>query len=496
MGGTVDRDMGAYPFGDTTIVGLIPAGAPTVIITSPQGSGTYITTNSTVGLAGTALDNLAVTSVTWNCSTDGSGTASGTASWSVASIPLQPGNNVVTITAHDADGNTGSAVLTVEYRPVSSNQPPVANAGTDQSVSAGASVLLDGRLSYDPDAWPAATLTYAWTRVSGPAITIFGAGSARPSFIATAAGTNVLQLTVYDGAIYSTDQVTVVVVPVGANLPPAANAGTDVIGAVGVAVTLDGSASDDPDDAPSALTYSWTQEGGPTVALAGASTAAPSFLPAAEGTYVFRLTVSDGAAQASDTVAVTVLPVGSNLPPTAYAGPDQSVSVGDNVRLDASGSSDPDGDAVVFAWTQVSGPVVTIDHADDAVAFVAVAQAGTYVFRVTVSDAEYTDDDTVVITVTEADDVVPGTAPRELQLRPNRLVLVEGTIVQIVGPAAIGDGKAVVYSVSGKVVTDTEIAAVGNAVEGMLDAALLEPGIYLVAAGSGANVHRARLVVE
>src|SRR5690606_8276847 len=60
--------------GDTT--------APTVTITSPTSATTYATNQSSIALQGTASDNVGVTQVTWSNSRGGSGTASGTTSWS------------------------------------------------------------------------------------------------------------------------------------------------------------------------------------------------------------------------------------------------------------------------------------------------------------------------------------------------------------------------------------------------------------------------------
>ena len=60
---------------------------PTVSITSPTTSSAYSTTQSTIALSGTASDNVGVTSVTWtNSANSTSGTASGTTSWSIASV--------------------------------------------------------------------------------------------------------------------------------------------------------------------------------------------------------------------------------------------------------------------------------------------------------------------------------------------------------------------------------------------------------------------------
>jgi hypothetical protein len=84
----------------------------TLTISSP-GATTISTSSATIVFAGTASDNVGVTSVVWSTNMGQSGTASGTTSWS-ASIPLLVGSNVVTIRAYDAAGNSGwrSVVVT------------------------------------------------------------------------------------------------------------------------------------------------------------------------------------------------------------------------------------------------------------------------------------------------------------------------------------------------------------------------------------------------
>lgn len=88
---------------------------PTVAITSPTSSPTYSTSSSTIDLAGTSSDNNAVTTVSWSNSRGGAGSCSGTTSWSKTGITLYSGGNVITITASDAAGNSGTAQLTVTY---------------------------------------------------------------------------------------------------------------------------------------------------------------------------------------------------------------------------------------------------------------------------------------------------------------------------------------------------------------------------------------------
>jgi hypothetical protein len=101
------------------------ATSPTVKITSPTSSGAYATSRLNVSLAGTASDNVAVTKVTWVNSLGGSGTATGTTSWS-ASVALKPGTNIINVTAIDAAGNKKSALISVSV--VTSNVRSVAKA--------------------------------------------------------------------------------------------------------------------------------------------------------------------------------------------------------------------------------------------------------------------------------------------------------------------------------------------------------------------------------
>ena len=89
------------------------------------------------------------------------------------------------------------------------NVPPIANAGADQNVGLNVAVTLNGSGSSDPDAGPSA-LTFAWSQVSGPAVTITNPTSASASFTPTVAGTYLFQLQVSDGAASATDTVQVV----------------------------------------------------------------------------------------------------------------------------------------------------------------------------------------------------------------------------------------------------------------------------------------------
>jgi hypothetical protein len=75
------------------------------------------------------------------------------------------------------------------------NQAPVADAGPDQLGIAAGTVTLNGSGSFDPDGDP---ITYQWTQIAGPAVSISGMNSATASFPAAAGQSYAFRLTVKD----------------------------------------------------------------------------------------------------------------------------------------------------------------------------------------------------------------------------------------------------------------------------------------------------------
>jgi RHS repeat-associated protein len=312
------------------------------------------------------------------------------------------GEYIVQLTVND--GTVDSAADTVVVS--TGNSPPVARAGVDQEVTAGAQVELDGSASSDVDGHP---LTYAWSLVSTPAgstTALSDAGAVRPTFVADLEGIYVAQLIVNDGFVSSAaDTVSVVASVQHQNQPPTANAGLDQVVGPGTTVFLDGSGSSDPDADPLSYHWSLSRPNGSNASLSSATTATSSFVADVPGTYVAQLIVNDGTIDsAPDSVTVST----TNTPPVADAGPDQRVPLGSSVQLNGSNSSDANGTPLTYAWSilsQPSGGTATLSNPAAVDPTFTANVAGDYVVQLIVSDglADSAPDTVVVTASTPAD---------------------------------------------------------------------------------------------
>ncbi|HYV20594.1 MAG TPA: M36 family metallopeptidase [Verrucomicrobiae bacterium] len=245
------------------------------------------------------------------------------------------------------------------------NRRPTAAIAPQGGVPERSPVTLSGATSSDLDG---DALQYFWAQLSGtPVVITQSPGSPTMSFtapdVAAAGASVVMTLTVSDGTAFSTT-VTRTVSVTNVDRPPVASAGTNQTVDERTIVTLNGSASSDPDG--DALSYAWIQTAGPSVTLQGATTASPLFIAPdvapAGATLTFQLTVTASGVPASASVNVTVNNV--NRAPTANAGSDHAALEGSLAQLFGS-ANDPDGDALTYAWTQISpaSPVAALSNA-------------------------------------------------------------------------------------------------------------------------------------
>ncbi len=360
-----------------------------------------------------------IISYNWTISPDAALQNAGTAAPSFTAPEVSSDTDyTLTLTVSDGDAS-GTDTVVVTVRNV--NQQPTADAGSDQTVSEGAAVTLDGSSSSDPDGTP---LSYIWTAPAG--ITLQGADTAAPSFTAPDVSSDtdyVITLNVSDGSLSHTDTVTITVREV--NRAPVADAGADRAASERDLVTLDGSGSADPDS--DTLTYSWSSV--PSLAFSDAATASPTFTApdvSSDTDYVITLTVSDGSLSHTDTVTITVREV--NRAPVADAGADQSVDERATVTLDGSGSSDPDDDALTYYWTAPAG-ITLSDATVQSPTFTApdVSSDADYTITLNVSDGSLSHTDTVTITVREVNRAPVADAGADRAASERDLVTLDGS---------------------------------------------------------------------
>ena len=297
-----------------------------------------------------------------------------------------PGTYTVTVTVTDKDGAGVSDALVATVTAVK----PVARAGGPYSGTEGAAIAFDGSASSDPNG---DALSYSWSFGDGAT----GTG-ATPSHAYEDNGTYTVTLTVSDaGGASSTATATANV----ANSPPVVNAGPDA--AINEGQTLNVSATfSDAGTADGPWTYS-VDWGDGSAATTGSLSSQGAFAVnhpyAAPGTYTATLTVTDeSGAGVSDALTVTV----AAAKPTARPGGPYTGTEGAAVSFDGSASSDPNGDALAYAWnfgdgSTGTGPAPTHVYRDN----------GSYTVTLTASDGNgYSATATTTATIANAAPVV------------------------------------------------------------------------------------------
>ncbi len=407
---------------------------PVAVVRSTSGAEIPVRRSTSIDGSGSTDANGDALTYRWSLSSRPAGSAAELSATSGTAVDLTAdvlGDYVVTLVANDGKQDSNPASVTVR----AANTVPLADAGADRSLRVAETAVLDGSRSSDING---DRLAYAWsieTRPNGSAAALVDAGQPVARFVPDVAGDYIVSLVVNDGAADSApDRMTLTVVGAGDNRAPAANAGPDQNVPTGTTVTLDGSASADPDG--DLISYAWALEGGPAgsaATITDPSSPRPFFVADKGGAYTVALVVSDGAiASVADRVVVTAS--AANSAPVAHAGRDQSALVGATVELDGSGSTDADGDLLSYSWSIASRPAGSQaqlvygspDNDDPAPTFVADVP-GVYVISLVVGDGKaFSAPSSVTVTAASGNVAPVANAGDDVSTVAGRAVILDG----------------------------------------------------------------------
>jgi dienelactone hydrolase len=393
---------------------------------SNAGSDKSVTLPGSVTLSGSGTDSDgSIASYKWTQFTGPSvATLTNTTSATLTASNLSVGTYTFGLQVKDNGGQTDTDYVKVTVISGTGNTPPIASAGADKVINLPAtSTTLSGSAT-DSDG---TIVSYSWTKYSGGAATLSGASTATLSLSGLAAGTYVFRLTATDnsGATHY-DDVTVIV-----NNPPSANAGADrVITLPTNSITITGSGTDTDGTIAS---YTWSKVSGGAATLGSTSSSTLSVSGLVAGTYVFRLNVKDNLG-GSDSNDMT-LTVNANVAPVASAGADKVITLPVNSITLTGSATDADGTIASYLWTKTSGGNATLTGTTTIALSASALVAGSYTFRLTVTDNNgATHYDEVKVTVNVAP-VVNAGVDMSIVLPTNSLSL-QGTATDTDGTIA------------------------------------------------------------
>lgn len=356
---------------------------------------------------------------------------------------LVAGTYVFQLTATDNQGATGTDQMTVTVNPAP-NQPPVSNAGPDQTLTLPTSSSTFAGSASDADG----TITsHTWSFLAGPGPTpTIAVPSSYTSGVAnmTVAGTYRFRLTVTDnnGATVTDDMQ--ILVNAAPNQAPTANAGADKnitlptnsVTQVGSGADVDGTV----------VAYLWSWVSGPaTFNIVSATQATTVINNLVQGTYVFNLRVTDNnGATGNDQVTIVVNPA-VNQPPTANAGTNKNITLPTNSVTQVGSGTDPDGTIVAYLWTKISGPATfNIVSPTSSTTVINNLVAGTYVFQLQVTDNQgATATNTVQVVVNPAP---PPNQPPIANAGTDKNITLPTNSVTQVGSGTDADGTIASYT--------------------------------------------------
>ncbi|MBB1347694.1 PKD domain-containing protein [Pseudoalteromonas sp. SG45-2] len=260
----------------------------------------------------------------------------------------------VELTVTNSQGDTASTVVLIKSESLNSNSSPQAVINVEnKTIAPNEVVTLYGNQSTDPDKND--TLSYAWAITSKPegsTPALSNMQNHTAGFSASTAGDYSLSLTVTDQQNKS-DTASVTLTVTTSNKAPVATLESERDITLNESTTLQCQQCSDPDG--DTLSYNWQLQAKPVNSasqLTNSTSATPSIVADKEGDYVVVLTVSDG--QLSSNQATSALHASSNKKPITLVTYETSITVDEQVLLDASTSYDPEGQPLSYQWEIIS----------------------------------------------------------------------------------------------------------------------------------------------
>jgi hypothetical protein len=346
-----------YSMYNVIVVGKSSAVAdvePPVILFA--GNQTSLETSSpTIGLSGTASDNVGISQVLWVNSAGGDGTATGTESWSIEELNLVEGNNEISITARDAAGNESKNTILVVYTVPDTMAPSViiTSPTTDSSYNTTSSSLgFAGSASDDKG-----VTQVLWSNSAGGSGTVAGTNNWSLSGVTLVEGDNQIFITARDAAGNESTDTLLVVYTVPDKTPPAVTIMSPTTDSsyntASESIDIGGSASDNKE----VTQVIWSNSTGGSGTAAGTTSWSVSGLSLGEGSNLIKITARDASGnESTDNLTVTYTPPDTAVPLISITSPTTGSSYNSaSPSLVISGSASDNRGVNMVIWSNSAG---------------------------------------------------------------------------------------------------------------------------------------------
>ncbi len=465
---TVTDNNGATSFEDVTITVLPESTNQIPSVSAGSDQIIFLPTNSTNFTANAQDPDGTISSIVWIQLSGPVATLINETNTTVTVTNLLAGLSTFRVTVTDNDGATNFDDVSIQVYSSGTNQLPLVNAGANQFIQLPTNQTSLLGTAADNDGTIA---TYTWSKISGPTCTLSNQSTPTLTVTNLVEGLYIFRLTVSDntGGL-AFDEVQITVLPAEVNKQPISFAGQNQTLILPTNNTILVGSGNDPDG--TIVSYLWTKISGPaSFTITSANSQITTLTDLVEGVYTFRLTITDDdGASGSDDINIIVNSSTGNIPPIADAGGSKTITLPTNsVNLFGSGT-DADGSVVSYAWTKITGGSATLVNTNSPILTINDLQAGSYSFRLRVTDNNgATNDDIANVFVNSASVNLPPIANAGI----DKTIVLPTNSITINGQGTDSDGQITSYlweKVSGGALTFSDASLqnvlVSNLVEG------------------------------